>query len=83
MAEFSKQWAEVNDPDFPWDFDIDQEFETIPHGYYKFMICEGFGFLAIERDVDGTEYLLFEGKGDILERKNYRKFILEQRKKIS
>jgi len=24
MADFSKQWCEINDSDMPWDFDIDE-----------------------------------------------------------
>jgi len=30
MADFSKQWAEIYDTEFPWDFDIEAEAETIP-----------------------------------------------------
>ena len=29
MADFSKQWCEINDPDMPWDFDILEEAEKL------------------------------------------------------
>ena len=41
MAEFCKQWAEINDPEGGWDFDTN---------HYVPLICEGFGFIAIGRD---------------------------------
>lgn len=59
MAEFSKQYCEIKDPGFPWDFDIETEAETIPLGHYKPMICEGFGFTAISKEQDGTIMLYF------------------------
>jgi len=59
MAEFSKQYCEIYDWDFPWDFDIEEIAETIPKGHYKPMICEGFGFLGIGVDLnDNIEILL-------------------------
>ena len=59
MAEFSTQYCEIYDEDFPWDFDIEEIAETIPKGHYKPMICEGFGFLGIGVDLnDNIEILL-------------------------
>ena len=59
MAEFSKQYCEIYDWDFPWDFDIEEIAETIHKGHYKPMICEGFGFLGIGVDLnDNIEILL-------------------------
>ena len=59
MAEFSKQYCEIYDEDFPWDFDIEEIAETIPKGHYKPIICEGFGFLGIGVDLnDNIEILL-------------------------
>jgi hypothetical protein len=29
MADFSKQWCEINDPDMPWDFDIFETFTPV------------------------------------------------------
>jgi hypothetical protein len=53
MAEFSKQYCEMNNMGFEGDFDILEEFDTLSIGYYKSMICEGFGFVALAKDVDG------------------------------
>ena len=51
--------------DFPWDFDIEAEAETIPKGHYKPMICEGFGFLGIGVDLNGDiEILLADPKDE-------------------
>ena len=63
MAEFSKQYCEIYDEDFPWDFDIEVEAETIPKGYYKPMICEGFGFLGIGKTSDDKIQLYFGPDG--------------------
>jgi len=53
MAEFSKQWCEINDPDMPSDFDILEEADKLEPNSYIPMICEGFGFSAIAKDGTG------------------------------
>jgi hypothetical protein len=58
MAEFSKQYCEIYDWDFPWDFDIEEIAETIPKGHYKPIICEGFGFSGIGVRLDGSIEIL-------------------------
>jgi len=50
MAEFSKQWCEINDPGMPGDFDILEEANKLNPNSYIPMICEGFGFVAIAKD---------------------------------
>ena len=50
MANFSKQWCEINDPKRPHDFDIVEEFNRLGKNSYSSIICEGFGFVAIARD---------------------------------
>jgi hypothetical protein len=50
MADFSKQYCEIHDPEMPFDFDILEEAKHIPPGHYISMICEGFGFIAISKD---------------------------------
>lgn len=47
MADFSKQWCELNDPEMPWDFDIKEVFKRLEPNSYENWICEGFGFAAI------------------------------------
>ncbi len=58
MADYSKQWVEMNDPNRGWDFDIeaiaaDMEPGTI-NPYY---ICEGLGSVAIGKDENGVVHL--------------------------
>ena len=81
MADFSKQWAEIYDSEFPWDFDIEEEAETIPKGYYKPMICEGFGFVAIGVGLEGKTYLIFDAGEGGIDKVDYDKFIEKQRLK--
>ncbi len=81
MADFSKQWAEIYDTEFPWDFDIEVEAEAIPKGYYKPMICEGFGFIAIEVGLDGEIYLIFDSGLDGVDKVHYQKFMEKQKLK--
>jgi hypothetical protein len=81
MADFSKQYCELYDPEFPWDFDIEVEAETIPKGYYKPIICEGFGFSAIEVGLDGKIYLLFNDFDGGLHKVQYKAFIEKQKLK--
>jgi hypothetical protein len=47
MADFSKQWCELNDPEMPHDFDIMEVFNRLKPNSYENWICEGFGFASI------------------------------------
>jgi hypothetical protein len=64
MAEFSKQYTQRNDPEFPYDFDIFEIAESLENGYYTPIICEGFGFIAIGKDAAG-EIILAMPTGNI------------------
>jgi hypothetical protein len=59
MAEFSKQWCEINDPEMPWDFDILEVAEELEPEYGLNYICEGFGFTLIAKDEKGNIVLGF------------------------
>ncbi len=59
MADFSKQYVERYDSDMKWDFDIDEVFDEMPVSSFKPIICEGFGFFGLHKDVDGRRYCLF------------------------
>jgi hypothetical protein len=85
MADFSKQYCEINDPEFPWDFDIEEIAETIPKGHWKPIICEGFGFSGIGVRLNGDIELLFiDGNDeDTLIQIDYNKFIANQKLKSS
>ena len=63
MADFSKQWCEINDPEMPCDFDILEEFGKLPKNNYIPIICEGFGFLGIGKTSDGKIQLYFGPDG--------------------
>jgi hypothetical protein len=84
MAEFSKQYCEIYDEGFPWDFDIEEIADDIPKGYYKPIICEGFGFLGIGVDIDGNiEIFLSDPKDDSKHvRIDYKKYISLHKSKI-
>jgi len=80
MAEFSKQWCEIHDPQMSWDFDIDEIATEIPRGYYKPIICEGFGFVGIGVGMNRDIQLLFADKiGDKFDKVNYNHFIRKQK----
>jgi hypothetical protein len=59
MAEFSKQWCEINDSDMPWDFDIDEVASKLTPEYGLPYICEGFGFTYIAKDEKNNVVLGF------------------------
>ncbi len=89
MADFSKQWCEIHDPEMPWDFDIEVEAENIPKGHYKPIICEGFGFGGIGVRMDGSimllfaDYVLGESNEITYKQIDYDKFIQKQKLKSS
>jgi hypothetical protein len=61
MADFSKQYCDLYDPELPHDFDILKVAEKLDNDYYLSYICEGFGFSAIGKDNDGQITLYFNG----------------------
>ena len=71
MAEFSKQWCEINDPEMSWDFDILEEARKLKPDHYISIICEGFGFLGIGKKSDGTLQLYFGADGWV----DYKKIV--------
>jgi hypothetical protein len=85
MAEFSKQYCEIYDEDFPWDFDIEEEAANIPKGHYKPIICEGFGFLGIGVDLNGNiEVFLTDPKDETkYVQVDYKKYISLHKSKVN
>ncbi len=76
MAEFSKQWCEINDPEMPWDFDILQVAEELELDHFEYYICEGFGFTMIAKDKKGSVVLGFPDYiTDTIEWKTYNEVI--------
>jgi len=60
MASFSKQYIESSNLDIPWDFDLEETFNTLGKGYYQSMICEGLGFSAIGIDNEGNRIVFIQ-----------------------
>jgi hypothetical protein len=84
MADFSKQWCELNDPEMPHDFDIDSVASTIDPLWYKSYICEGFGFTAIGKDADNRITLYFPSEdNESGEWKDYLDYLSKQTEKIN
>jgi hypothetical protein len=54
MAEFSKQWCDLNDPQMTSDFDINEIADGLEPNYYTPIICEGFGFIAVGKTDDNA-----------------------------
>jgi hypothetical protein len=52
MANFSKQWCDINNAEMPADFDILEKADELQPDSYIPTICEGFGFIAIGRSID-------------------------------
>lgn len=51
MAEFSKQWCDLNPHlGFRPDFDIIEIFNELEEGFYYPVICEGLGILGIAKE---------------------------------
>ena len=64
----------------PWDFDIEEIAAGIPRGYYKSIICEGFGFVGIGVGMNRDIQLLFaDNIGDEFDKVNYIHFMKKQK----
>jgi len=59
MAEFSKQYCMKYDPELPWHFNLDTEFDRLNNGEMAGIICEGYGFVAIGKESNGTKVCVF------------------------
>ena len=58
MAEFSKQWVELNDPEMGWDFDIEAIASEMPNSTMTdYYLCEGFGAVTIGKVENGEIHL--------------------------
>jgi hypothetical protein len=59
MAEFSKQYCQLNDMGFDGDFDVYEEWSKLKPGYSVAYICEGFGFESIGKKELGDQVLVY------------------------
>ena len=60
MAEFSKEYCDVWDPEFPYDFSVEEIAKELEAGNYESIICEGFGFIAIAKDKNQQILVAFQ-----------------------
>jgi hypothetical protein len=54
MAEYSKQWCDLNNPQTESEFDINEITDGLEPNHYTPITCEGFGFIAIGKDPDNN-----------------------------
>ena len=67
MAEFSKQWCDLNDPQMTPDFDIDEVVKDLEPNHYISIVCEGFGFIAIGKTGEEELVLAIPTGGTVLD----------------
>ena len=68
MAEYSKQYVENYMPEWQWDFDLYEEFDKLEPGEFASLICEGYGFIGIQKQLDGSWFCLYKDeKGRVVE----------------
>jgi hypothetical protein len=61
MADFSKQYCQVNNMGFDGDFDVYEEWAKLTPGYGVAYLCEGFGFHWIAKEETGDRVLVLVG----------------------
>jgi hypothetical protein len=62
MAQYSKQWCDVNELDTQWSFDIEAIADTLPKNSYRAITCDGFGFTAIGKSEEFGTLLYFKNR---------------------
>jgi hypothetical protein len=60
MAQYSKQWCELNNLDSAYQFDIEEIAKSLPNNSYQSIICDGFGFFAIGNSTEFGTLLYFK-----------------------
>jgi len=80
MANFSKQWCDINDPEMPYDFDIEEVAGSLQAGYAVPEICEGFGFSFVGKGHEGKTILGFLNDQDEMDWVDYQEFIANEKK---
>lgn len=82
MAEFSKEYCQIQDPEFPYNFSVEEIAKDLYKGNYYPIICEGFGFVAIAKDINEQILLAFKGEEDILVWQDFDNFMSGQFKML-
>ena len=84
MAEFSKQYCQINDMGFDGDFDVYEEWAKLHPGHAVAYICEGFGFDMIGKRESGDEVIVWVTDWDDDSKigwKNFDEMILKAKSK--
>lgn len=66
MAEFSKEWCEIEGDMVSPDFSVTEVFFKLKDGEYESIICEGFGFTHILNE-NGNCYVIIRGSKVLFE----------------
>jgi hypothetical protein len=69
MAEYSKQWCDLKDPQMKSEFDINEIADGLEPNHYTPIICEGFGFIAIGK-TENNEIILAIPTGETMTDEN-------------
>jgi hypothetical protein len=69
MAEYSKQWCDLKDPQMKSEFDINEIADGLEPNHYTPIICEGFGFIAIGK-TENNEIILAMPTGETMTDEN-------------
>lgn len=64
MAKFCKQYCLKYNPQAAWDYNLDTEFDRLDPGEMAGVDCDGYGFVAIGKEVNGTNFCVFEDDKD-------------------
>ena len=85
MAQFSKQWCDINNTSMPHDFDIDIIAKDLYRDRYYPIICEGLGFNCIHKDAHGILWLAYgrDTNGNSTNWKRYKSVMIEQKQQGS
>lgn len=74
MAEFCKQYCQLNDMGFDGDFDVYEEWSKLTPGFAVAYICEGFGFSMIGKKESGDEVIVYMNDWDNPEKSKWVDF---------
>lgn len=74
MAEFCKQYCQLNDMGFDGDFDVYEEWSKLTPGFAVAYICEGFGFSMIGKKESGDEVIVYMNDYDNPEKSKWVDF---------
>lgn len=78
MAEFSKEYCRIWDPELPHDFSIEEIAKDLHRGNHYPIICEGLGFVSIGKNNDGNIILAIPSENGTVEWVEYYHYMMQQ-----